>query len=113
MEESCPWKGGYCDYGGLVLGGRKHRCGARLIVILKEAKQLLLVGKVRTEMKPNTLCVAMLQTIIESFVVAEVESLLLQHPLQVPVGLGNEEEVRMRSLDGGDHVAPVLGWRPL
>src|SRR5208282_4740305 len=63
-------------------------------------------------MKPNILCIVMLQAIIEPLVVAEAEPLLLQLPLQVPVSLGNEEEVRLRSLDGKDHVAPVFGWRP-
>src|SRR5580704_7101203 len=113
MEESCPWEGAYCDRGGLLLCGRKGRCSPRLIVVLEEAKQLLLVGEVSTEMKPNPLCIVMLQAIIEPLVVAEVEPLLLQLPLQVPVSLGNEAEVWMRSLDGRDHVTPVLGCRPL
>src|SRR5271165_7010058 len=49
---------------------------------------------------------------MEPLVVAEVETLLLQLPLQVPVSLGNKEKVRMRFLSGGDYVAPVLGFRP-
>ena len=50
-------------------------------MVLEEAKQLLLVGKVSTELKPNTLCIVMLQAIIEALVIAEVEPLLLQLPL--------------------------------
>src|ERR1039457_6148409 len=50
----------------------------------------------------------MLQAIIESFVVAEVEPLLLQLPFQVPICLGYEEEAGVRLLDGGDHVKPIL-----
>src|SRR5580692_1994521 len=113
MEESCPREGGYCDCGSPLLCGPKGRRGSRLVVVLEEANQLLLVGKVSAEMKPNSLCIVMLQAIVEPLVVTEVEPLLLQLPLQVPVGLGNEAEVRMRSLDGWDHVTPILGWRPL
>ena len=108
MEEPCPRKSGYCNCGGLLLCRRKSRCGPRLIVVLEEAKQLLLVGKISTEMKPNTLCIVMLQAIIESLVVTEVEPLLLQLPLQVPVSFGNEEELRMLFPDGWDYVSPVL-----
>src|SRR5271170_2207144 len=86
---------------------------ARLIVVLEEAKQLLLVVKVGTEMKPNTLCIIMLEAIIEPLVVAEVEPQLLQLPLQAPVSFGHEEELRMPSLDGCDYATPVLVWRPL
>src|SRR5271165_1675485 len=82
-------------------------------MVLEEANQPLLVGKVSTEMEPNTLCIVMLQTVIEPLVVAEIEPLLLQFPLRVPVSLGNEAEVRMRPLNGRDHVTPVLGGRPL
>jgi hypothetical protein len=53
-----------------------------LIVVLDEPKQLVLVGRVCTEMKANALCVVMFQAIIESLVVTKVESLLLQVPLQ-------------------------------
>src|SRR5271169_5183966 len=111
MEESCSREAGNRDCGGLLLGGRKGRCGPGLIVVLEEAKQLLLVGKVGTKMKPNSLCIVMFQAIIEPLVIAEVEPLLLQFPLQVPVSLGNEEKVWMFSLESRDHVTPVLGWR--
>src|SRR6266404_2359616 len=64
-------------------------------------------------MKANTLRVVVLQAVIELLVVAEVESLLLKLPLQVPISLGNEEEAGMRFFDGGDHINPVLRGRPL
>src|SRR5580704_11080988 len=100
MEEPCSREGGYCDCGGLLLCGRKGRRSPRFVVVLEEAEQLLLVGKVSAEMKPNSLCIVMLQAIIEPLVVAEVEPLLLQLPLQVPISLGDEAEVWMRFLDG-------------
>src|SRR5580704_1906662 len=110
MEESCAGEGRYCDRGGPLLCGREGRCGPRLVVVLEEAKQLLLVDKVSTEVKANTLRIFMLQAIIEPLVVTEVEPLPLQLPLQVPVSLGNEAEVLMCSFDSRDHVTPVLGW---
>ena len=63
-------------------------------MVLDETEELLLVGKIGAEMKADTLRIAVLQPVIELLVVAEVESLLLQLPLQVPIGLGNEEEIR-------------------
>src|SRR6266481_6721571 len=59
-------------------------------------------------MKANTLRVVVLQAVIELLVVAEVETLLLKLPLQVPISLGNEEEAGMPFLDDGDHIKPVL-----
>ena len=82
-------------------------------MVLDEANELLLVGKVGVEVKPNTLRVVVFEAVIEPLVVAEIESLLLQLPLQVPIGLGDEEEMRMFLLDGRDYLAPVLGRRYL
>jgi hypothetical protein len=113
MEESCPRQSGYRDCCGPMFRRGKGRCGPRLIVVLEEAEQPLLVGKVGTEMKSNTLCIVMFHAIIEPFVVAEVEPLLLQLPLQVPVSFRDETKMRSCSLNGRDDFTPVLGWRPL
>ena len=60
-------------------------------------------------MKPDTLGIVMFQTIIELFIVAEVESLLLQLPLQVPIGLGHEQEPGESQFNGPDHFGPIVG----
>ena len=62
-------------------------------------------------MKANPLGVAVFQPIVKLLVVAEVESLLLKLPLQIPICLGNKEEAGMCFLNGGDHIRPVLRWR--
>jgi hypothetical protein len=62
-------------------------------MVLDETEQLLLVGKLSTDMQPNILRFVMFQPIIESLVVAEVEPMMLQFPLQVPISLGNEAAV--------------------
>src|SRR6516162_6678097 len=59
-------------------------------------------------MKPDALCVVMLQTVIESLVIAEVEPVLLQFPLKVPIRLRYEEEAGMLSFHRRDDVSPVL-----
>ena len=64
-------------------------------MILDEPDQSFLVSKVSAEMKPHALGGLVFQTVIESLVVAVVKALLLQLPLQVPVGLGDEQEIRM------------------
>ena len=50
----------------------------------------------------------MLHPVIELLVIAEVEPLLLERPLQVPVSLGHETELRVRELDRGDEGGPVV-----
>ena len=113
MEESCSRQSGNRDCGSLLLCERKSRGGSRFIVVFQKAQQLPLVGQVSAKMKPDAFRIFMLQPIIKPLVVAEIEAMLLQFPLLVPVSLGNEADVRMRSLNGGDHVIPVFGRRSL
>src|SRR5262245_743475 len=62
-------------------------------------------------MKPYTLRIAMLQTVVEPLVVTKVEPLVLQLPFEVPVSLGNKEKVRISSLNDRNKVAPVFRCR--
>ena len=80
-------------------------------MIFDEANQPFLIAWIGTEMQPNTLGVLMLQAIVEPFVVAEIESLLLQFPLQVPIGLGHEQDVRIPLFHSADQLWPVFGLR--
>src|SRR5580692_9470429 len=64
-------------------------------------------------MEPNTLCIVMFQAIIEPLVVAEVEPMVLQLPLQIPVSFGDKAESRIVFLHSSDDVIPILGWRTL
>ena len=50
-------------------------------------------------MKSNILCILVLQPVVELLVVAEVESLLLKLPLQIPVRLCDEKKIRIRLFD--------------
>src|SRR5215207_5496834 len=51
-------------------------------------------------------------SVVQSLVVAVVEALLLQRPLQIPISLGEEQEFRIGLADGGDHRRPIVRlWR--
>ena len=45
-------------------------------------------------MAAHRLGVLVLEPVVEALVVAVVEALLLERPLEIPVGLGGEDEVR-------------------
>ncbi len=83
-------------------GGAEHRGGPRLVVVLDEPHQPFLVGGVGEQVQSYLLGVLVHQPVVEALVVAEVEALLLELPLQVPVGLGDEPEGRvgLRELPG-------------
>ena len=72
-------------------GGR----GPGLVMVLDEPDHAFLVRKVRQEMLPHALGGPVLHPVVEFLVVAEVETLLLQLPLQIPIRLGDEPELRM------------------
>ena len=91
------------DQPGSGLGKRRdgrYRClpgierggCAGLVVVFHEPHQVFLVGQVPGQMAPHRLRRTLPQPVVEPFVVAEVETLLLQRPFQVPVGLGEEHE---------------------
>ena len=83
----------------------KDRRGARLVVILEEARQPILVVEPRPQMGANGAGIAMAKAIVEALVVAVVEALLLQFPFEVPIGLGQEREAAM----GVAHAAIAFG----
>src|SRR5262249_42708520 len=64
-------------------------CCARFIVVLEETQQLLLVSHCGAQMQPDALWVVVLEPIIKSLVVTEVEALLLQLPFETPVGFSD------------------------
>ena len=73
--------------------------GAKIAEALEKAKKPSLVRKLRTEMHAHALGIVVFQPVVQPLVVAEIESLLLELPLQVPIGLGDEKKVGMRALD--------------
>ena len=74
--------------------GRETRRGSRLVVVLEEAREPVLVVEAREEVLPHRPCLAALEAVVEPLVVRVVEALLLEGPLEVPVDLREEEEAR-------------------
>src|SRR6516164_1205254 len=93
---------------GFFLAAREGSGGAQFIVVLNEADKLRLVSGIGAQMKTNALRIAMFQAVIEPLVVAVIEAQSLQLPLQVPVRLGNEEEIGMALPHCGDGLRPIL-----
>ena len=88
---------------------RRERIGrARFVVVLDEAEEPLLVVGGRLQMAAHRVRGAADEAIVEPLVVAEVEALLLERPLHVPVGLRDEHERRMRRANRGDDRRPVV-----
>src|SRR6516162_1124579 len=108
VEEPCAGQSGRRYRRRSLFRSRETLRRTRLVVVLNEAQKLVLINRFSRKMEADTFCVVMLEPIIESFVVTEVKALLLQLPLEIPISLGNEAEVGMRLLDGGNYVNPVF-----
>ena len=73
----------------------KRRGGPRLVVVLEEAGQLVLIVEPGVKMLADGPGMAFAEAVVEPLVVGVVEALLLERPFQVPVDLGHEAEAGM------------------
>ena len=62
-------------------------------------------------MQAHGLSFSMFQAVVESLVVAKIESLLLELPFEVPICLRNKKKARMRLFHRWDDLAPIVRWR--
>ena len=69
-------------------GGRR----ARLVVVLEEAGELVLVVEPGVEVLANRPRMLLAQAVVEPLVVRVIESLLLHRPFEIPVDFGHEAE---------------------
>ena len=60
-------------------------------------------------MGPDTVNIPINKAVIQPFVVAIVEALLLKVPLLIPIGFGNEQEIGIRTSHGWDEHLPEIG----
>src|SRR5271168_2283056 len=98
-----------CGQGYSTFLRQRERCRCtRLVVILNEAKQLLLVRESGTQMQPDVLCVRVLKAVVKCLVVAKIKALLLEFPLQIPIRLRNEQKTGARSLHVRNDICPIL-----
>ena len=62
-------------------------------MVLDEAHEPLLVARVGGQVPAHRLRALVHEPVVQALVVAVVEALLLERVLEVPVGLGHEDEV--------------------
>ena len=68
--------------------------GAGLVVILQKVQRSIAERRLRPEMLAHGARLPRAQPVVEPLVIGEVEPLFLQRPLEAPVNLGDEEELR-------------------
>ena len=78
---------------GASLSIRKCGGSPRLVMVLDEPDHFLLIGGIREQVLAHALGTFMIHPVVEFLVVAEIKTFLLQFPLEVPVGLGDEPEL--------------------
>ena len=113
VEELGAGEGEQGHRGGTSLLCRKGRRCAGLVVILQETDEPVLVGHVGQQVQPHALGVAVLHPIVELLVVTVVESLLLERPFQIPIGLGQEPELRVARPHCRDKRRPIVLGGPV
>src|SRR5947209_1741835 len=113
MEKPRAGNGSDNDGRGAPPLGRERRSGPRVIVVLDKPKELGVIRRIRTQVQPPTLCILVLQAVVESLVVTEVKALLLKLPFEIPVSLGYKEKSRGHVLNGRNDLAPILLRRRL
>src|SRR5215210_6961881 len=77
-------------------------------MVLDESDQFFLVGLVGTEMESHFFCGTVFQTVVQPLVITVVKSLLLKLPLEVPVGLCDEQDARISLTRGLDDIRPIF-----
>ena len=101
-------QGGDGDRGGPECRVRELAGGSWLVVVLGEPQEMLLEVEVGGKVVAHGRRRLVEETVVEPLVVAVVEAELQQLPLEVPVGLGGEQHLRVDGSDGGDDLRPVL-----
>ena len=92
----------------LVVG--EGRCRARLVVVFEEADAFALEIEGGAQVADDRRRVAGAQPVVVPLVVGVIEALLLERPLQVPVRLGDEDEVGPAAPDRAGHRRPVVAF---
>ena len=100
------------DGSGPGLVGREGRRGTWLVVVLDEADEALLIRGVAAQVAANLVAALVHEPVVQALVVTEAEAVLLERPLEIPVGLGKEDEARVPGGDSRNHGVPVLPGRP-
>src|SRR5262249_955643 len=92
MKEPQPGREIGQDRRRLVHARFEGRCGTRLVMVLQEAGEAVLVAKLRLKMSAHRTYIRSAQTIIEPLVIGVVKALLQHGPLAIPIDLGHENK---------------------
>src|ERR1700733_13373500 len=76
-------------------GPWEYRCRAGLVMILQKPYEFALIIKTRIQMFADRSNVPGLEPVVQPFIVAIIEALLLQGPFQIPIYLRHESKGRM------------------
>ena len=98
------------DRGCFQFGGRERGGGAGLVMVLHEARELVLEVETGLKMAPHRPGVTLAEPIVEPLVVGVVEPLLQHGPFEVPIDLGHEAEARNPLAHAPGRVRPEE-WR--
>src|SRR5262249_17806998 len=74
---------------------RKGCRRAGFVMVFQKAGQFLLVIKPCIEVLSYCSSLTSAQSIVQSFVIGKIKSLLLERPFQIPVDLGHKAELRV------------------
>src|SRR4051812_41923469 len=85
---------------------RENFGGAWFVMVLDEARGVLLIRWCCTEVVAHVGCGAGAQAVVKAFVVSIIEALLLQTRFHGPIHLGHKSEFRMTATDGCDRIGP-------
>ena len=92
MEEMQTGRKEGDDGSSAMFGEVERRGGTGLVVVFQESREAVLVSEVCGEVLPHRAGMAVAQSVIEPFVIAIVEALLLQRPFKIPIDFGQEDE---------------------
>src|SRR5688572_2496056 len=92
VEEAQPGRQVGDDRRRLVHPSHESRSRPRLVMILHEARELVLVVEPGVKMLPDWPRATIAQSIVQSLVVRVIEPLLLHGPFEVPIHLRHEAE---------------------
>jgi hypothetical protein len=91
---------------GRWTSARERRRGARFVVVLEEPGHAVLDVDLGPEVVTHGAGVSVPEPVVEPLVVGDVEALLLQLPLEVPVDLGHQHHRRVPVAQPGDRRRP-------
>ena len=106
MEESQSGRQVRDDGRRFVNVRRKRGRRSRLVVVLQEPSQLVLVIQPGSEVLADRAGVLLAQPVVQPLVVRVIETLLLHRPFEIPIDLGQKLKLRVLPSHGLGRLRP-------